>query len=90
MTRQHDAFDAVLDEMRSVYMAKNAAYGPKPIQRTGAVGVLHRIIDKTERLAVLMGDTATDDNGESIEDTLLDLANYAVVMMIVRRGEWGK
>lgn len=31
-----------------------------------------------------------DPKNESIDDTLLDLANYAIITMILRKGKWGK
>jgi hypothetical protein len=27
---------------------------------------------------------------ESIEDNLLDLANYAIIALVLQRGKWGK
>jgi hypothetical protein len=33
---------------------------------------------------------AKSPKNESIEDTLLDLASYAVIMIVFLRGKWGK
>lgn len=65
---------------------------------TGFVGLLTRIWDKTARLMSLGGfDIGTgkytmekEAKNESIEDTLIDLANYAIIALIYRRGKWGK
>jgi hypothetical protein len=27
---------------------------------------------------------------ESVDDTLLDLANYAIIALLVRKGKWGQ
>ena len=42
--------------------------------------------DKLARLTHL-GDSDTP-NYESIEDTLIDLANYAIIGLLVQRGQW--
>jgi hypothetical protein len=42
--------------------------------------------DKLARLAHL-GDNDTP-NYESVEDTLIDLANYAIIGLLVQRGQW--
>jgi hypothetical protein len=48
-----------------------------------------RINDKVQRLLNL---TTTDKkpNNESLEDTFIDIANYAVMSIIVQRKLWGK
>ena len=48
-----------------------------------------RINDKVQRLLNL---TTTDKepNNESLEDTFMDIANYAVMSLIVKRKQWGK
>jgi hypothetical protein len=45
--------------------------------------------DKVSRLMNLMLNKK-DPNNESIEDTLIDLANYGIMGLIVRRKKWGK
>ena len=43
--------------------------------------------DKLARLNNLV-DTGDTPNYESIEDTLIDLANYAIIGLLVQRGQW--
>ena len=37
-----------------------------------------------------MLDELPDGQGESMEDTLLDIANYALIAVSLLRGEWGR
>jgi hypothetical protein len=43
--------------------------------------------DKLARLNNLL-DTGDTPKYESLEDTLLDLANYAIIGLLVQRGQW--
>jgi len=46
--------------------------------------------DKMERLKNLTYHSEGDPQNESIDDSLIDIANYAVIAMMVRRGSWPK
>jgi hypothetical protein len=54
--------------------------------------------DKMARLLNLTGwDITTgkqtsvkSPNNESVDDTLMDLASYALIMLVYRQGKWGK
>jgi len=50
-------------------------------------GLRVRMYDKLARLNNLV-DKGDTPNYESIEDTLLDLANYAIIGLLVQRGQW--
>ena len=50
-------------------------------------GLRVRMYDKLARLNNMAGKDATP-NYESIEDTLVDLANYAIIGLLVQRGQW--
>lgn len=82
--------DIILDELRSIMLKKQEDYGPLNISHApgGAMnGLRVRMHDKLARLNNLSnrGDTP---NFESIEDTLIDLANYAIIGLLVQRGQW--
>ena len=51
-------------------------------------GLLVRMHDKMARLENLTGKSQANPNYESIEDTLMDLANYAIIGLMVQRGQW--
>lgn len=92
-------------EMRKMHMqmyrtsiSKNRDYSALNIFATSEMGVLVRILDKIFRLCNLFGlDISTgkwtlpkEPKHESIDDSLLDLANYACIFSILRRGKWAK
>ena len=82
--------EVILGELATTMVRKHADYGPMNI--AGAPGgpmngLRVRMYDKLARLNNLV-DTGDTPNYESIEDTLLDLANYAIIGLLVQRGQW--
>ena len=82
--------ERILGELSTTMIRKHADYGPMNI--AGAPGgpmngLRVRMYDKLARLNNLV-DTGDTPNYESIEDTLLDLANYAIIGLLVQRGQW--
>lgn len=76
----------ILDEMHNLYEKKNHDYGDSvhdTYMKYGLTSFLVRIEDKLNRIRTL--DKNRDDikvTDEKIEDTLLDLANYAVIALV--------
>ncbi|WP_373742597.1 DUF1599 domain-containing protein [Jeotgalibaca porci] len=83
MDKQQE-FKNVTTEMSEIYSKKNHDYGDAFAQTFAELGIISavtRISDKTNRLKSLATkDQRVDD--ERIEDTLMDLANYAVMTLI--------
>jgi hypothetical protein len=82
--------DIILDELRTILLKKQEDYGPLNIAHApgGAInGLRVRMHDKLARLNNLYSKGATP-NFESIEDTFIDLANYAIIGLLVQRGQW--
>ena len=76
-------------ELFEIFKAKQADYGPGNIAIGGEKGCLIRTNDKLQRLWQLVwGDKENSVKNESVEDTWLDLADYALIALLVRRGEW--
>ena len=80
----------ILLQLTSLMLKKHVDYGPMNI--AGAPGgpmngLRVRMYDKLARLNNLV-DTGDTPNYESIEDTLIDLANYAIIGLLVQRGQW--
>lgn len=76
-----DYHKKVLDEMHELYLKKNHDYGDsarKTWEKFGITATLVRLHDKYQRLETLAkgGEKIKD---EPIRDTLIDLANYAVM-----------
>lgn len=77
-----DNFDRVLDAARDLFQQKSAAYGTRNIAESGEDGVLIRMSDKFARIR------NKDIPGESVDDTLLDVINYAAILLLLRSGRW--
>lgn len=77
------AFEDLTKEMNQLYERKNRDYGnsfDKTLDEFGVVAGLIRMNDKMNRIkSIYNKDTNVKD--ESLEDTLIDLANYAVMTL---------
>jgi hypothetical protein len=67
--------------------SKQMDYGPNNILYSGELGIIVRCQDKLCRLKHLLEKNG-DAHHESIEDSYRDLANYALIGILLRRGEW--
>jgi len=91
-TKFEDDVRIVYDELMSVLLKKHKDYGPKNIADApgGALnGLRVRIHDKIARINNLV-DRHSDPMYESIEDSFKDLANYAIIALLVLRDKWDK
>ena len=82
--------DVIVNELRNILLKKQEDYGPLNISHApgGAMnGLRVRMHDKLARLNHLVGKGDTP-NYETVEDTLVDLANYAIIGLLVQRGQW--
>lgn len=74
----------LLDFLHNLYVTKNHDYGDSvhdTYEKYGLISFLVRIEDKMNRARVLSQTTAMV-NDEKIEDTLLDMANYAIMAVM--------
>ena len=91
-TQFEDDVRIVYDELMSVLLKKHKDYGPKNIADApgGALnGLRVRIHDKTARINNLL-DSQRKAEYESLEDSFKDLANYAIIALLVLRDKWDK
>jgi hypothetical protein len=82
----------VMDEIGNLLITKQSDYGPGNVNNAygGPInGLLVRIGDKFERLKNLFK-SGTLPKHESVEDSFKDMANYAVIALMVQRGTWPK
>lgn len=76
-------FHETIVEMEKLYQLKNSNYGnsfSKLYQDLGPIAGLVPLHNKLDRLTNLI--KGGQNNFESIEDTLIDLANYAIMNLI--------
>ena len=80
------------DEITDILIKKQADYGPHNIGRApgGALnGLIVRIHDKISRIIHLTSNEV-DPQNESLRDSYVDLANYALIALMVLDGTWPK
>ena len=85
-----DVWD-LMDELGNLLISKQLDYGPGNINNAygGPInGLLVRMGDKFERLKNLFRDGETQAQHEPVEDSFKDLANYAVIGLMVKRNKW--
>lgn len=80
-----ERFDAIVKEMSELYARKNADYGnafEKGLERRGLSSAVVRFDDKVERFYTLADKEQRQVSDETMRDTLIDLANYAIMTVI--------
>ena len=80
----------IVEELAELLLSKHKDYGPTNISRApgGALnGLRVRIHDKIARINNLI-DSGKNPEHESLEDSFKDLANYAIISLMVTRGKW--
>jgi len=86
------AVSTTYDEAEKLLLKKHKDYGPKNISGSpgGAVnGLRVRMHDKLARINHLYDSGATPEN-ESLRDSFIDMANYAIIAMLVLDGKWDR
>jgi hypothetical protein len=77
-------------ELSNLLLSKHKDYGPKNISLApgGAInGLRVRMHDKLARINNLVDSGASPEH-ESLEDSFKDMANYAIIGLLVLRGKW--
>lgn len=80
-----NAFEDVAIQLRNIYDAKNRDYGDsfsQSFKEEGMAMVRIRLGDKLNRLKNLTRGAEQQVKDESVRDTLLDLANYAIMTIM--------
>ena len=80
--------EKICRELHNLYQRKNADYGNSfaKVREEIPNAILVRLSDKLNRLKSLMQDNKQQMvKNESIDDTLMDLANYAIMELVERR-----
>lgn len=78
------------DELAELMLKKHKDYGPKNISESpgGPLnGLRVRMHDKLARINNLIDNNKEPEN-ESLEDSFKDMANYAIIGLLVLRGKW--
>ena len=78
-------FKDITEEMNALYERKNHDYGnsfSETYRKLGIVSAATRMLDKMNRIVSLVTKDQQKVNDESLRDTLIDIANYAVMTIM--------
>ena len=81
----NEACELVVLDLADLISAKQYDYGKDNILGFGEQGLVVRLWDKINRLKNLIWNNQRPKN-ESVEDTLNDIAGYAIIGLMLRRG----
>ena len=87
-----DEVRIIYDELMSLLLSKHRDYGPRNIADApgGAInGLRVRMHDKLARINNLV-DSKNEPEHESLEDSFIDMANYAIIGILLLRDKWDK
>lgn len=93
-------FKDLFGEAYNLLIDRQMKYGSENIRQLGLYGVISRIAnDKCSRITHAMNgrliagrvhlDGFESHKDETIDDALLDIANYALIAVALRRNKWG-
>ena len=95
-------FQVIQDEMYEMFARKHMDYGLNNITLGGDIlnskedkkfsltGLCIRLTDKISRLKNLLINGRSFVQGEGMEDTFIDIANYGIIGLLVGRDKWKK
>ena len=73
----------------TIWKDRQRKYGCGNIAKRGPTGILVRLDDKLARLErVISGKAAPDSSDETLQDTCLDIMNYAGMVYLTHIGKW--
>ena len=78
-------FSDITEEMNALYERKNHDYGnsfSETFRKLGIISAATRMLDKMNRIVSLVTKDQQKVNDESLRDTLIDIANYAVMTIM--------
>ena len=85
MTNKADRLEKLMVEMLGIYKAKNKDYGDsfsESFEEFGLIAPVVRMNDKMNRIKNLTQSEGRQVKDESLRDSLVDLANYAMMTVI--------
>lgn len=85
MTEKADRLEKLMAEMLEIYRAKNKDYGDsfsESFEEFGLIAPVVRMTDKMNRIKSLSKKGGRQVSDESLRDSLMDLANYALMTVI--------
>lgn len=84
-----EAFEEVCKEITELFIKKHHDYGKENILEMEELGIAFRTSEKIARLKNLLRDQKEPAN-ESLEETWKDIAVYAIIAVLYKRGLFQK
>ena len=84
-----EAFELVEKQLLEIFKKKHKDYGKENILEIEELGIVFRLQEKVSRLKNLLMKGGTPQN-ESIEDNIRDIAVYAIIIELFRKGWFQK
>lgn len=84
-----EAFEKVCRELLEKFVSKHRDYGKENILELGELGIAFRETEKISRLKHLLREDREPEY-ESLEENWIDVAVYAVIAVLYRRGWFEK
>lgn len=84
-----EAFEEICKTLKNVFVKKHKDYGKDNILEMGELGVAFRETEKVSRLKHLLREDR-EPQYESMEENWIDVAVYAVIAIMLRRGWFEK
>ena len=81
-------YESIVNQMKDTCIAKNKDYGTSvqdTYEKFGDLAYIIRCTDKWNRINSLMKKGKAEVKDESIDDTILDLANYLLLWLTSRK-----
>lgn len=88
---KRDLHKNICERIHETYLKKNADYGDsyKIVRDKIPNIIIGHLTEKLSRLETLLQDGYIPEiEDERIEDTLLDIANYAIIEIVERKADW--
>lgn len=80
-----ESYTDITSECLALLLDRFRKYGANNINLTGMEGIVVRLADKWSRLH---SNLHTDFNDETVEDTLKDISNYAIIGLMLLKNKW--
>ena len=82
--------DHIMNQIKKLMIQKNKTYGDNNIIEMGEQGVMFRLSDKMIRLKNIVMNKVKTPEDETLEDTYLDIAGYAIIGLMLKRKKFQK
>ncbi len=92
-------FKKTVDTMYQLFLEKGREYSPNNIKAIGVLGYFFRLFEKVIRSLNILGWDAFDGKPkkavsdikfDKVDQESLDIANIAIIILIMLKGKWGK